>query len=815
MPLPLLLTGPMLRRVEPGLVSVFVAFSQPGTVTLSVWSGITAAGSGSGLFNGPTPTFTSVPIPTMRVGANLHVAAVICEPSPGLQPGQLYSYNITYAGVQTEDLKSLGLLRGSVPLGYVDHTLPSFATCPAEIRDLKIIQGSCRKPGGDGEDAMVWIDQLIDKHRATPLARPHQLFLTGDQIYADDVPMIHMMGANALAQQIVGREHVPWRSATDLVPCDLDHFPAGLRQRLMENAANFTSSEASSHALSFGEFCALYLLAWSPDVWPATLPGVADAFPTPTGPLHDIWKLHTDNQALSTVPGWLAEKRRQLQTDQKERDGFQKLRESVQKYKSAAAYTRRALANIPTYMQFDDHEVTDDWNLSKAWRDRVLASPLGVTVLRNGLLAYALFQALGNDPKRFTQGPHAEMLTLVQQLVHPPGGPHRNPANRLDQMLGLDGAATPELKWHYTVQGARHLVYVLDPRTRRHFGGRYSPPGLLSPSALQEQIPPGPLPAGMEVLFVVAPAPVLGPPVLEEVFQPLGTRVLDVYGAYAKTSASVRGYGAEFIDAEAWALDPPTFEALLARLAPYKRVIFLSGDVHFGFSAGMSYWRQNDPVPSRILQFCSSALKNAWPSAARAAFRVFAPLQALLRATNTVEKLGWAASTPSPISVPQSVTLVAPIRHKLQSTPVIVQANRWPPGTAWTRVPDWRWRMIMSQDERPDSDRPEAARPVPLPGEVDLRNAPADGYLQVGRRHQASMDAIYHSRQILWDSNVGVVTFATSGPGNLVATHTLYSLHERQADRTGPEPYTVHALSLMPLVGEQPPVIDTRSGGES
>ena len=28
---------------------------------------------------------------------------------------------------------------------------------------------------------------------------------------------------------------------------------------------------------------------------------------------------------------------------------------------------RRVLANIPTYMAFDDHEITDDWNLDKKW----------------------------------------------------------------------------------------------------------------------------------------------------------------------------------------------------------------------------------------------------------------------------------------------------------------------------------------------------------------------------------------------------------------------------------------------------------------
>ena len=35
----------------------------------------------------------------------------------------------------------------------------------------------------------------------------------------------------------------------------------------------------------------------------------------------------------------------------------------------------RVLANIPTYMTFDDHEITDDWNISKKWINRVYSYP--------------------------------------------------------------------------------------------------------------------------------------------------------------------------------------------------------------------------------------------------------------------------------------------------------------------------------------------------------------------------------------------------------------------------------------------------------
>jgi hypothetical protein len=71
---------------------------------------------------------------------------------------------------------------------------------------------------------------------------------------------------------------------------------------------------------------------------------------------------------------------------------------AVQEFYAGPPKVRRLLANVPTYMPFDDHEVTDDWNLSGRWVENVNAKPLGRAILRNGLLSFALFQAWGNDP---------------------------------------------------------------------------------------------------------------------------------------------------------------------------------------------------------------------------------------------------------------------------------------------------------------------------------------------------------------------------------------------------------------------------------
>ena len=53
---------------------------------------------------------------------------------------------------------------------------------------------------------------------------------------------------------------------------------------------------------------------------------------------------------------------------------------------------RRAMANVPCYMMWDDHDVTDDWYITGAWRDQVLTKDAGATVLRNGMVAGVMFQ---------------------------------------------------------------------------------------------------------------------------------------------------------------------------------------------------------------------------------------------------------------------------------------------------------------------------------------------------------------------------------------------------------------------------------------
>ena len=57
---------------------------------------------------------------------------------------------------------------------------------------------------------------------------------------------------------------------------------------------------------------------------------------------------------------------------------------------------RWLLSTVPTAMIFDDHDVRDDWNTSKAWRDEMRATSWWKHRIRAGLASYWVFQHIGN-----------------------------------------------------------------------------------------------------------------------------------------------------------------------------------------------------------------------------------------------------------------------------------------------------------------------------------------------------------------------------------------------------------------------------------
>jgi hypothetical protein len=691
-PLPLVLVGPIVRRVDSRMASVFIALSRPASVELRVWEGVQVARAGQpGIVrSGAAPVATGMGR-TRRFGENLHVAVAVADLVSPLLPGRRHSYDLlmTPDGGEPSNLRSHGLLAegrivgsdpeapASLPLGYDEDVLPGFMTCPARIEDLRLVQTGCRCTDAAGDDAMAYIDDLIGSRIEGSTPPPHQLVLTGDQIYADRVAAPLLPIVNALGREMLGgsTEELPLNDTESLI-VDTDRLPPLHRRRICSLDAKLSCNSGHSHVFSLAEYCGLYALCWSTSVW-REIPGL-DAFPdlTGIGPQH---RAHlTDYETrLADRPAEAKAKMGELRTRWADET------QSARVFRAALAKVARVLANVPTYMLFDDHEITDDWNLTARHRRRTLESLLGRRLILNAVSAATVFQAWGNDPRSFEP---------------PPGGPDTANARLLTAVLDGDRetaralvglrAELPDVpvRFGFSVDGPAHRLIAIDTRSHRDFPSDTGPPALAPPEQIDDQIPEGPLPAGLEALFVLSPAPVVHPPLVDTIGQPLAAAIIDLVSV-ARGEDEDPGHpegrqpdtpllGSAKTEVELWYGDRRAYDHLLERLSTYPRVVILSGDVHFSVSLAIDTWlvRNLPGASSRILQLTGSAARNHWEPIVELVLRAFRPFQDLLHldtatefSTTLTEAIADTAAT--------SVGVATPAPSALQGEPFRIRVD--------------------------------------------------------------------------------------------------------------------------------------------
>jgi hypothetical protein len=725
-------------------VSVFVALKESRAVTLEIH----APGTGTP----GTPLITGAGS-TRRIGSALHVCLVTASGAAGvLTPGKNYRYDLRLG---TDRLASLLLLAGSEPLGYAAGELPSFALPPSDLTSLKLVHSSCRKPHGDAEDALPILDDIIEMTRGEPLARPHQLFLTGDQIYADDVSPPLLRELMLLAPDLLGwtGEEIPKGSAT-LRPQDV--LPGDRRAAVKPP---LTSSEADSHLMALGEFLGMYLYAWSDALWPASLPRFADL----PAAERSRWAL---KQAVDGGVHEMSDAEREQIAAIQAADDYDAAAGVLDRFGSTVRKVRRALANVPTYMIFDDHEITDDWFLHQQARDDQLADAVGRRIVANGLAAFAVFQAWGNVPARFATGMVGE--TLLDKLETWRGREDAT-ATAIRNAVGLGGTASA-LVWDFAITFPAHQLVVLDTRTRRGYpGGPRGAPDLLTTAEIGRQITvhaPATAAAAKPVTVVVSPAPVFGHPTHEWAASALG-RV-----------------GAElFADREAWLVPGrrAAFEAFLAALVPFQRVVLLSGDVHYASTVAVEYWDERAAPERRaaFAQLTSSAAKNEdFKTRLLSRFR-----------PEPAAWLGWP--TAGAWLKQDSATLT------VSGTPAVADV---PYGNAVIAPPQWRYRARFCDDQRTTGE-------VGLP---DVALGPASTWLDHARRgalaHREKVVKTEQYRMVVGLNNIGDVHFAASNDGarwNVAVFHRLW--YRLGGPNDSVRPYTVHFAALLePETADKP-----------
>jgi hypothetical protein len=541
--LPPVLAGPLLRRLEPTRLVLWLVGSRALALTLRL------QGVGNIRLDAGQCT-------VIAAGAHAFVHLIDVQLDSALPCDELIEYDVLIEGAGIAD--------------WAPHLLYGAARCPNFVlraRVDQLLHGSCRKPHHPAADGLLCVDRLLAQEHAAK-DRPALLMMTGDQVYADDVAGPMLRAIHALIERLgLFGEHLEGAVVSDSArlyehPASYYHradlLPAlqsneTLRERFFGGARKpiFTSSSADNHLVTFAEVMAMYLLVWSPVPWPLIAP-----------------------QAPTLTP----ERLKRYTLEQTRIDAF----------KAGLGNVARALAHLPTLMIFDDHDITDDWNLSAQWEETAYGHPFSRRIIGNALLAYMLCQGWGNNPDAF--GAVLEKAGALSASTHQSHLDSTVQDDLIDDLLKFQ-------HWHYVLPTTPAMV-VIDTRTRRWRSemNLKQPSGLLDWEALSE--------LQQELLdhpsaIIVSPAPIFGVKLIETV-----QRVF-----------SWCGYPL-LVDAENWMAHRGAAQVIL-NIFRHSRTpgnyVVLSGDVHYSFVYEVLI-RHRKAGP-RIWQITSSGIKNEFPPA--------------------------------------------------------------------------------------------------------------------------------------------------------------------------------------------------------
>ena len=548
-PLPAVLAGPLLRRLEPGRLVLWLVASRE--LSLQLWLQPEGQAQQTHALD---EHCQQLPLGRHAV---LHLIDLPLEQA--LPQDQRIAYDL-----QIIDSASAKGMRDWAPHLLYDGAEHADFVLRARVDHL--LHGSCRKPHHAADDGLLCADRLLaEPHDARQ--RPALLLMSGDQVYVDDVagPLlcaIHQLiarlglfdeflqGAVVEDSQALYANPVGYYQRADLLPAVKSNQT--LRDRFFGGVEKpvFTSSSADNHLVTFAEMIAMYLLVWSPVPWT-----LISAQPPP------------------------------LSAEQQQR--YARERERIDAFRQSLGQAARVFAHLPTLMIFDDHDVTDDWNLSARWEQTAYGHPFSKRIIGNALLAYLLCQGWGNNPDVFDE-PLQAFADLLQQRQNE----HLRAAAQdalIDQLLHFE-------QWHYVLPTTPALL-VLDTRTRRwrSEGHLSKPSGLMDWEALcdfQQALLDHPS------CIIVSPAPMFGVKLIE------GIQKLFTYAGHPL-----------MVDAENWMAHRGAASVML-NIFRHSRTpgdfVILSGDVHYSFVYRVSI-RHKRASPT-IWQITSSGIKNEFPA---------------------------------------------------------------------------------------------------------------------------------------------------------------------------------------------------------
>lgn len=334
--------------------------------------------------------------------------------------------------------------------------------------------------------------------------------------------------------------------------------------------------------------------------WPSSLLLIGDQVyaDAPPAPMREIIAGHRDPDR---PPGW-------------EVADFEEYTQ-LYRFSWSDPVVRWVLSTVPSMMIFDDHDIRDDWNISRDWLQRIEAEPWWRDRLIGGLGTYWIYQHLGNlAPKQRASDP---LLTALREDEH--GDAPADGGVILDTLTQQADEAR-DARWSFARDIGDTRLIVLDSR-----GGRVLEP--------RERLMLGPRQLGwfddlargdIDHLVIATSIPYLLPSGIHHL-EAWNEALCD--GAWGRLMAARAEKLRQAFDLEHWASFQRSFAAVAnivtevaqgARGRSPASITFLSGDVHYSYLA-----RATEPTcASPIHQVVTSPIRNALPRKLRWACRV-------------------------------------------------------------------------------------------------------------------------------------------------------------------------------------------------
>jgi len=529
-----IVSGPFIRRVEPNGINLSVVFTTKLDLSVCFFIGCNALD-------------INVSTECISLSKNLHQYFFRCSSEHRFPQKALIHYDIVD-------------VNGESVLDEGDYSFEKNEYRPSLVIGgiQRPMAGSCRSPKSMSMDMLVKMGEDFHQNFYDFDSRTDALFLMGDQIYADNVSDEWIQVCAQLSTKYFGADYTECFPALEsdkalVIAAAQPKGPVSAsRWRTKEmnhwdrawlcNQAGFTTMFARNHLLLFSEYVISYLLTWSPELWKEVEP----------------------------------------------------TSEVLKDFVKGLPLVQKLMANVPVYMIFDDHDMTDDWNINNFWETQI--EPLGKQVLCNGLVAYYLFQGWGNDPDNFSHGKGLEFKELLNTYLK-----HLNSKGRFDLKLAHQ-IINKKLNWSYQICFDDSAFVVMDTRTNRHLGSQYGElSGLMTPQAIDLAFKD--IPKFLKQLCVISASPVFGFTKIESFQNFLG---------FFRASVTM-------VDRETWRGDAKelgpveSYQYLQEKLQDLNatRTVILSGDVHYGFVKYGSIGFENG-LPN-VWQICASALRNQPP----------------------------------------------------------------------------------------------------------------------------------------------------------------------------------------------------------